>query len=247
DGRVLAGCRRRQVERVAARGGRNGLDDLHVPGAAADVAAERLDDRLAIVGPAAVEVGLGGEQEPRCAEAALGGVVVDERLLYGREAHGCSETLDGGDLGPVQVADRKEAGAPGAAVDENRARPAASLLAAGLRSGDAELLAQHEEQRRRRRAPDLPHGAVDDDLHVASSSRTRTRCTRIGSVCSRYQAEASASSRRSTSPSAARPACSGSAAAASADGSRWPHEPTPVAASRNLPPGVRTPETARAV
>ena len=38
-----------EVERVASRDGGDGVDDLDVAGAAADVAAERLRDRLAVV------------------------------------------------------------------------------------------------------------------------------------------------------------------------------------------------------
>ncbi len=100
-----------------------------------------------VVGAAAVDVGLRGEHHPARAEAALGGVVVRERLLHDAEAPGRAEALDGRDLGAVDGRDGRQARAPRAAVDEHGAGAAAALLAAGLRARDPELLAQHVEQR----------------------------------------------------------------------------------------------------
>ena len=110
------------------------LDDLRVAGAAADVAAERVLDRLGVVRAAVRDVALGGEHHPGRAEAALRGVVVDERLLDRREALGCAEPLDRRDLAAVRVGDGEEARAARLAVDEHRAGAAAALVAAGLRA-----------------------------------------------------------------------------------------------------------------
>ena len=137
-----------EVERVAARGRRDGVDDLDVAGAAADVAGERLLDRLAVVAAARVDVRLRGEHHPGRAEAALRGVVVRERLLDRRQVVGVAEPFDRRDLGAVHGGERQEAGAAGLAVDEHGARAAAALLAAVLRAQDPELLAEHVQQRR---------------------------------------------------------------------------------------------------
>src|SRR5689334_3658752 len=91
--RVLAFCGGRDVELVSPRGRRDRVEDLHVTGAAANVAAERLGDRLAVVGAAVRDVGLRRHQEAGGAEAALRGVVMDERCLDRVEILGRAETF----------------------------------------------------------------------------------------------------------------------------------------------------------
>ena len=205
------GARRRdgQVELVAAREGGHGVDDLDVAGAPADVARERFLDRLRVVGAPAADVRLGRDHHPRGAEAALRGVVVRERLLHGRQRLRRPEPFDRGHLGAGDRADGREARPARLAVDEDGAGAAASLLAAGLRARDRELLAEDVEQRRERRARDLVRDAVDRQVHEASSSWERTRRTSTGRARDRYQADASASSPSSTSSSAAAAGCLG--------------------------------------
>src|SRR5207247_5854722 len=91
-----------EIERVAARGRGHCVHDLHVAGAAADVAAERRRDRLAVVGAAVRDVRLRRHQQTGGAEAALGRVVVDEGGLHWVEVLRCAETLHGGDLAAVE-------------------------------------------------------------------------------------------------------------------------------------------------
>src|SRR3972149_8166599 len=73
----------------------DGLDDLNVTGAAAQVSR----DGLPHLGRGRIRVplqeGLGGEDHPRRAEATLGGAVVNEGLLDGVELPVLGETLDG--------------------------------------------------------------------------------------------------------------------------------------------------------
>src|SRR5207253_1473451 len=117
------------------------------------------------------------------------------------------EALDGRDRRALDVRERQQAGAARLAVDEDGARAAAALLAAGLGAGDPELLAERGEQRRERWAAEVALGAVDGQVHRIPS---RALATRPGRTRFRYHAEASASSRGSTSWSASSglPLCS---------------------------------------
>src|SRR5262249_49635383 len=134
------------------------------------------------------------EDHPRRAKAALRAVLLVERGLDDGEALGRPEPLESRDRGAVGSRERRQARATRLAVDERRARSAPTLLAAGLRARDPELLAQDVEARGERRAPDLAGLAVDGQLHQAPFSSATTRSTSTGSICSRYQAEASTSS-----------------------------------------------------
>src|SRR5439155_15140183 len=106
-------------------------------------------------GAALLDVGVGGEQEPRRAETALHPVVVDEGLLNRGEILGGADPLHRGDLRPVHARKGKQARPPRLAVDEDRAGTASALLTAGLGARDPELLAQDDEQGREQRALDL--------------------------------------------------------------------------------------------
>ena len=141
---------------VAARRGHDRVDDLHVAGAAAVVAAERLEHLVALDRAAlALDQRGRGDDHPGRAEAALRGVVVVERGLHRRERLGLAEALERRDRRAVDRRDGRQARAARLAVDEHGARAAAALLAAGLRARDLELLAQDVQQRRERRARDL--------------------------------------------------------------------------------------------
>src|SRR6185437_13349292 len=130
-------------------------DDLHVAGAAAVVAAERVLDLVRPDEPLALDQRMRREDEAGGAEPALRGVVILKGLLNRREALGLAEALDRGDLGAVDRRDRGQARPARLAVDEDGAGPAAALLAAGLRARDPELLTQDVEQRPERMALDL--------------------------------------------------------------------------------------------
>src|SRR5581483_4083057 len=179
-------------------------DDLHVARAAAEVARERLLDGVPVGARLAAGQRLDGDHHPRRAEAALRGVVVVERLLHGGHPLRRAEALHGGDRGALDGRDRQQARTARLAADEDGARAAASLLAARLRARDPELLAQHLEERRQRRAGDRPLDAVHGEVHAAPwEVRLASACsTRRGRILRRYQAEASASSCGLTSFSA---------------------------------------------
>src|SRR5439155_13028101 len=164
------------------------------------------------------------------AEAALHAVVVDERLLHGSQSVRRADALDRRHLGAVDRGDWEEAGSARLAVDQNRARAAAALVASRLRARDPELLAQDVEQRGQKRAVRRVRDAVDADPHATSS---RARWTSFGSTFRRYHADASASSPGSQSSSAA-----SGLPARSTDVSRTACGPTPVAAMRNSSPAL---------
>src|SRR5581483_6084134 len=127
----------------------------------------------------------GRHHEPGRAEAALDGARLDERLLHRVELAVAREPLDRHDVVPVGLRREHEARADEPAVEEHRAGAALALLAGVLRAGEAEVLAQREEQ-----ALALPDVALDllavdaqADPHAVSLSIARRASTR--SACRR--------------------------------------------------------------
>ncbi len=107
--------------------------------------------RISCVGGARVlvEEGLGGQDDAAQAEAALGGLFVDERLLNRMRLLGCPEALERRDRSRADLADRRDTRADRTSVGEHRARAALALAAAELRPAKGEIVAQDVEQRRR--------------------------------------------------------------------------------------------------
>src|SRR5690606_7614500 len=103
----------------------------------------------------------GGADLAGGAVAALEAVVADERP---RQLAG--DPLDRGDLAPGVLHGQGQAGVDPLAVGEHRARPAGALVAALLRAGQAEVLAQRVEQADLRREPERHGLAVDPQLEL---------------------------------------------------------------------------------
>ncbi len=145
-------CCRRAVAAAHALGGeRDRLDDLGVAGAAADVAGDRLDDLGARRSGIAREQRVRGQDHRRRAVAALHAVRLAERILHGRElARPGRHALDGGDGVAVGLHREHQAGAHRRAVDQHGAGAAHAVLAAGMRAGEPQPLAQAIEQARAR-------------------------------------------------------------------------------------------------
>src|SRR3954468_7215522 len=211
-------------DRLSLPGGREAdrVHDLLVAGAAAQVARQRLADvRVARVGVALQHL-VGGDQQPRRAEAALDGAGVDERLLDGGEFRALAsvgvllgvlplrrpvparpllgvvrEPLDGHDLAPLDLPGGDEARAHRDAVQPDRAGPALPLLAGVLRAGQPEPLAQHVQQ-----GFALPHvvgflrTSVDSEVdpHYAAPS--------VVAAVPRYDSQVQVSVRRAMMPTA---------------------------------------------
>src|SRR5919197_2057209 len=125
----------------------DGLDDVLVAGAAADVALEPAPD-LGLGQPVAVradELGA-GHDHPRRAEAALECVALPEGLLERMELAALRETLDRRDLAAVSLDREHGARLHRAPVEVDRAGAAERRVAADLRPGQPEVVAEEVDE-----------------------------------------------------------------------------------------------------
>src|SRR5579863_8763307 len=130
-----------RVERLGER-----VEDRAVAGAATDVPAHRLADRLFAWKSSVFDQCLGGENDPGRAEAALHGSMADEGVADQFVELGSDEPLDRLDNAPVDVAGEEAARTHGRAVDERRARAAYLDLAGLADTNQAEALPQEVEE-----------------------------------------------------------------------------------------------------
>jgi hypothetical protein len=177
-------------------GGEDRGDDQLVARAAADVAGDRPHDvlagRLGVLG----QQRLGDHDHARGAEPALGGEVLEERLLDLVElAARPGDALERPHRGAVDRLDRDQARHHRLAVDQAGAGAARPLGAAALGRRDADRLAQRGQQRAAGGGEELLGLVVDDELDDTGShgsplshspSSARRTCT--GRTRSRYQA-----------------------------------------------------------
>src|SRR5438132_9557692 len=140
---------RRRPRILAAQEGRgqfDGLVDLDVAGAAAEVAREGGLDVVA-GGPRVVaQQGEGGEEERRGAVAALRRAQLGEGVLKGVESAAVSHPLHGLDPPAGAGEPEDQAGEHRAAVQQHRTGAAFAQLAAVLGAGEPEVLPQHFEE-----------------------------------------------------------------------------------------------------
>src|SRR2546428_9339706 len=87
----------------------DGVEDLHVPGAAAEVTRERRPNLVAARARVALQEGERGEQHPRGAEPALDRAVPDERLLERMEPPFALPPADGAERSPPHRGRQHEA------------------------------------------------------------------------------------------------------------------------------------------
>ncbi len=158
-----SGGLRLRRRRAATGGGADRVEDLAIAGAAAQAAAQVVEDVLLARRGVLVEQRLRREQHPRGAEAALHGAAVDERLRdRAREAF---DRLHRAALG----LDRQvRARADGEAVHQDRARAADLGVARALGALQVEAVAEDVEQQGVRRHVELVRAAVDDELHATT-------------------------------------------------------------------------------
>src|SRR5205814_3522835 len=159
---VMPALSRRQLRGPQYRGG-----DVLVPGGAAQVAT----DRLARLVPGRVrvlaQVRRDGRDEPRRAEPALQPVTVLERLLYRPEpAVGGTAPFDRGHPAAVHADREQQARAHRRPVHEDGAGAAHAVLAAHVRPGVPEVVAQAVGQQPARGYPGGTRCAVDDEPDV---------------------------------------------------------------------------------
>src|SRR5207248_2987853 len=109
------------------------LDDVHVAGAAANVARDRPTDLfLARVG-VALEQRRAHQHHARRAEAALQAVLFVEAGLDRRQGRALREALDSHDVAALHLDREQRARLDGFAIEERRARAAAGRVAADAR------------------------------------------------------------------------------------------------------------------
>ena len=145
-------CSRHGMPSAAFRRGRgfHRVDDVLISGAAADVALEAVADLLLGRVGIAIDDLLGRHDHAGRAEAALQSVLVPESLLHRVELAVSGQAFDGQDARAVGLHGEHGAAFDGLAVHLDRACAAQRRLAADVRSGEADDLAQvvDEEQPR---------------------------------------------------------------------------------------------------
>src|SRR5487761_2728963 len=247
------------------------LHDVHVAGAAAEVAGDAVADLvLGRVGVLLQEPG-GLHDHPRGAEAALEPVLVQDRLRGRVGGPALPHPLDRGDLAAVRLDGKHRAALRAATVHRDGAGAARGAVATDVRPGQPEVLAQHVDKQPSR----LDVGLVASTVHRDGNVHRAGHWSRPPS-----QAPARARARRSAltaiSPAIARlystgpwPSCVGllpsdaarrTAASSSTDG-RAPTSAFSAASSANgvgatavsampaaaiVPPGARVTWTAAA-
>jgi hypothetical protein len=126
--------------------GLNGVDDVLVAGAAAEVALDTLADlALRWLGVLVQQVD-GRHDDARCAVTALQAMFLPKALLQGMQLTVLRQALDGHDLGAVSLDRENGAGLRAAPVDENRAGAALARVATDVRAGQEELLPQEVDE-----------------------------------------------------------------------------------------------------
>src|SRR6266513_4997240 len=130
-----------------ARGFLDRLEDLLIPGAAAKVARNGFLDSFPVGHSFFVEERFRGHQDPGGAVAELRGAEVGDSRLQGMQLRAAAEALDRFHRAALALGGQHQAGKLRCAVDQHGAGAALAQLAAVLGAGEAEVLAQHLEQR----------------------------------------------------------------------------------------------------
>src|SRR4029078_20650 len=122
------------------------LDDVHVAGAATEVAADALPD-LGFVGLRVLaEQPCRLHDHPRRAEAALQAVLIPERLLERVERRLAGHPLDGLELATIRLAREHRAGLRALAIDVDGAGAAVARVAPDVGAGQPEVVAQEMDE-----------------------------------------------------------------------------------------------------
>src|SRR5262249_44173923 len=106
------------------------------------------------------------DENTRRAIAALRGAELREGLLQRMEPTAFGHALDGRDLGALELGGQRETRQDRRAVDEHRARPAFTELAAVLGADEVEVLAEDFEQRLVDRHQQVVRFAVDREAEA---------------------------------------------------------------------------------
>src|SRR3954469_8156888 len=150
----------------------DGLDDVHVARAAAQIAADPLADLVLARLRVLVEQPGRLHDHPGRTEAALEAVLIPEGLLERVEVGAVRHTFDGLDLMPVRLDGEHRAGLGTDAVEMDRARAAVARVAADVRPGQPEDIAQEVDKEEARLDVGLAGLSVDGQGHVLGGHRS---------------------------------------------------------------------------
>src|SRR5215204_4561797 len=170
------------------------LDDVHVPGTAADVPLDCLPNLVLAGARVGVEQVFRGHQHARRAVAALQRVGLTERLLERMQLAVAGETLNRLDRRPVGLDRKHHAALDGVAVVEDGTRAAVARVAADVCPGQIEVVADEVDEQPPRRDLALVQVAVDVDLdrlvfHPLLLAWSTARSASTSARCRRYSPE----------------------------------------------------------
>src|SRR3989442_180448 len=154
----------------------DGLKDFDIAGAAAQVPGQGLADLLPGRLRPGVEKRLSSAQDSRSAVAALRGAELRERHLQRMGPRPFRQSLDRENPPVLALEAEDQARELRPAVEEHRAGPARTQLAAVLGPAQTEVLAQHFEECFVRREGDLLGFTVDVETQVHLGARGRSPC-----------------------------------------------------------------------
>src|SRR4051812_34153476 len=159
----------------------HGLDDVVVPGAAAQVSGDRLADLELARVLVPLEERAAGDHHAGRAEAALQRVLLGEAFLDRMELAALLQALDGRDLAAVGLHREHGAGFDRLAVQHHGAHAAVRRVAADVRAGEAEILADEMHEQEARFDFRLAHRAVhrDADLVLRHDYCPPARCSAL--------------------------------------------------------------------
>src|ERR1700692_388239 len=155
------------------------LDDIHVAGATADVAADPPADLILGRMRVALDERRTDEHHPGRAEPALQAMLRMKSFLDRMQLAALRETLDRGDAPALDLDGEHRAGFHRAAVEQYRAGTAVAGIAADVRPGHAQLGANEINQQ----GPWLRLGAALGPVHVDRDLHAAAPCARLIAVC----------------------------------------------------------------
>jgi hypothetical protein len=136
------------------------LDDVPVPGAAAEVACDFYPNILFCRVGLLAEKGVRRQQQARCAEPALKRMGIRERLLKSAELVTVGEAFDRRNRAPINLRGEGETGAYRHLVEEDRARAAHAVLAPEVGPRQQELVAKEVRENQ----PGWDHTLVEESV-----------------------------------------------------------------------------------
>src|SRR5262245_36882196 len=120
----------------------HGLDDRHIAGAAAEVSRQHFAYPIGITVRLFAEQRMGRRDHAGRTEAALEGMMLAEARLQRREALVLRQPFDGDDLAALGLDGQHQTAADSLAIEKHCAGTTDPMLAADMRSGQPQMMAQ---------------------------------------------------------------------------------------------------------